>query len=182
MKHEVEIYPANEDGKIWARVVYAIALTPDGQEPERNADGNVAAELVTVMAPIAGPQSWQSIRTYGLKYFLRGKLLLKTGERDLDNEQKAPPPDTAAAPQPTGRWELGEDKTYTMAEPFDDPVDAQRALFQLLKKDIQEGAAPDWVAIYEANLDHIENLPEKGCAFLKAKADERASADAEASK
>ncbi len=48
-------------------------------------DGSVVPlELITVMGPYTAPQSIQALRTYAVKYWLRTKLLLPTGESDLD--------------------------------------------------------------------------------------------------
>ena len=77
----------NNKGKkvLWVEVTYEMALTPNGgklQEP---------GERVTIFAEVTGPQSMGAIRTYALKYWLRGKLLISTGEGDLDQGEKEAP-------------------------------------------------------------------------------------------
>ena len=42
-------------------------------------------EQIHMLVPFLGPQSVQAARTYALKYYLRTKFLLPTGERDADD-------------------------------------------------------------------------------------------------
>ena len=73
---------ANRSGKksTWAQVTYELGLAPVGQTP---AD----PETVTVLVQVTGSQSLGAARTYALKYWLRGKFLLATGDEreDLDS-------------------------------------------------------------------------------------------------
>ena len=68
----------------WMKATYEFALTPDGQAP---AEGE--AERVTVGCQLLGAQSFGAIRTYALKYWLRGKCLISTGDRAEDIDADA---------------------------------------------------------------------------------------------
>ena len=83
----------NDKGKkvLWAQVMYEMALTPNGEKPPG------PGERVTIFADVTGPQSMGAIRTYALKYWLRGKLLISTGEGDLDEREKEAPKGPAPA-------------------------------------------------------------------------------------
>ena len=73
---------ANSAGRksTWARVTYMIGCTSKLGISE-------GGERVTVLVQITGSQSLGAARTYALKYWLRGKLLLATGDQseDLDS-------------------------------------------------------------------------------------------------
>ena len=79
--NEVDFNMHGEGNKPHARVVFDItlahALTGEITSPER----------ITVQSQYTGPQSVQAIRTYALKYWLRAKFLLSTGETDIDAEK-----------------------------------------------------------------------------------------------
>ena len=72
----------------WLEVEYGLALTTGGVPPAH--DG---LERVTVLVRVMGSQSLGAARTYALKYWLRGKLLLATGDQaeDLDAAPAEPP-------------------------------------------------------------------------------------------
>ena len=68
-----------EKKKQWLKVTYEIGLTADGGRPD-----DKELERITILAQYAGVQTCQAVRTYALKYFLRGRFLLPTGEKDAD--------------------------------------------------------------------------------------------------
>ena len=68
-----------EKKKQWLKVSYEIGLTADGGRPD-----DKELERITILAQYAGVQTCQAVRTYALKYFLRGRFLLPTGEKDAD--------------------------------------------------------------------------------------------------
>lgn len=65
--------------KPWAFAAYRLALAPVGDPPDWE-----RAERITIPLQLVGPQSAQAARSYAIKYWLRGKLLLPTGDQDLD--------------------------------------------------------------------------------------------------
>ena len=56
----------------------------DGVDPERGEADRDPASASRSSRTSPDPQSMGAIRTYALKYWLRGKLLISTGEGDLD--------------------------------------------------------------------------------------------------
>ena len=71
----------------WLKATYELAITPDGAAPSP-----AESERVTVMCQLVDAQSFQALRTYALKYYLRGKTLTATGELDLDDTAGDAPP------------------------------------------------------------------------------------------
>ena len=49
-------------------------------------DNGISYEDVFMFVPYLGPQSIQAARTFALKYYLRAKFLIPTGETDSDQE------------------------------------------------------------------------------------------------
>ncbi len=84
---EVAFEMIDRNGKAWVQVTYEMAL--------RKADGSYQddPERVTVLVQVTGAQSMAAVRTYAMKYWLRGKVLLATGDmsEDIDAEPKAAP-------------------------------------------------------------------------------------------
>jgi len=80
----------------WLEVEYGLALTPGGVAVEVR-----KLEKVTVVVQITGAQSMGAARTYALKYWLRGKLLLSTGDQAEDLDASEPTP---LAPKPSGNF------------------------------------------------------------------------------
>ena len=93
----------------WLKVTYRMALAPAGEEPK-------VWESITVAAPMYDAQTSGAVRSYAAKYWLRGKLMLATGETDLDGVT-TPKPKPAPAPKRTtdgaatrfARWLTGLD-------------------------------------------------------------------------
>lgn len=80
---------------MWMGVKFDLAFDLAGVGQER-------PERRTIMVPVTGPQSFQASTTYAIKYWLRGRFLLDTGEEDVDATEKTSP-DPGAAPKQTGR-------------------------------------------------------------------------------
>lgn len=104
-------------GKTVCQVVYGFAMsmgivkppmTNDGGKPSSRGAGLGKGtdnwERVTVVDSWKGVQTGQALRTYALKYWLRGKFLLATGEPDTDadigNGGSTPPPPQRQQPKP----------------------------------------------------------------------------------
>ena len=126
-----------KEGPKWVKTTYEIALTPGGLAPP---DGK--AERVTVMAQLLSAQTLQAVRTYAIKYFLRTKLLLATGEiqDDVDNQPKGTPTQAAtkATKKKTKTW-LDEKTNLVCTEGFfgssDEEIIAKgRLLWNILKE------------------------------------------------
>ena len=150
---EIELIPPEgSQKKGWIRARYAMALTPDGRKP-----GAGEVEHITVMSQATGAQAFAAIRTFALKYWLRGKLLLATGEQldDVDAMPKEPPPmksksksksapqQAPAADDAAGRWVLelatGE---YRKVGLFESDVAAQRLFLSQIARDMKTHGLP----------------------------------------
>lgn len=145
----------------WIRTTYRIALTPNGEPPRSIAD----AERCTVMAQLLGPQTFQAVRTYALKYFIRGKCLLATGEIDDVDAQPADAPPAAARRKTAKPTAIHDAKTHVISATGEgSEKDIQRALFARLQKILVPGTTPaaTATAVYKANHDWIGSLPAKG--------------------
>ena len=124
----------NADGEKmrWIKATYALAITPDGTAPSAD-----QCERVTVMCQLNDTQSFQALRTYALKYYLRGKTLTATGELDVDaTAGDAPPtttPQTKAPAAPAGKWVLNQGTMeFQRHGEFPDELTMQRALMKVL--------------------------------------------------
>ena len=76
---------------LWARITYEMGfdLADVGRgTPSRH----------TQMVEVHGAQAMQAASTYALKYWLRGKLLLATGDQDIDASERSQPPATRQRP------------------------------------------------------------------------------------
>ena len=96
---DIQIIPQNEGiwKRPWWRVRYGLALTADAGPPE---DGQ-EIEYRTVVVPWVSDKSLASAATYALKYYLRSKLLIATGEDDdLDAQPGGEGTDTPTGPEP----------------------------------------------------------------------------------
>ena len=147
-----------KDGKtvLWQRAVYDFGITPGGVAPEH-------PERMTQYCQVTGAQSSGAIRTYALKYYLRAKCLLATGETDVDAMPSEAPP-SAPLSQP-GKWTQNpETLEYALADSFPDKIAEQRALFLLLRKDMDADNAVD---IYKANEAAINTMPPEGRKYLE---------------
>ena len=164
---------ANGVHRLYAKVTFEFAITPDGKRP---ADGE--GELFFLMDEILGVQSFMKIRTLALKYWLRTKGLISTGEGDADESDhfdKNEKPGAEKTQQPkeksTGKWTL-DDKTFKYEESgnFLSEADAQRELTSKLLKDLGPKADSKRAsAIYLANLDLIKTLTKHGQKTLEGR-------------
>lgn len=159
--------------RTFVKVTYAIALTPGGRAP---APGH--AEKVTVMAEFLSIQTFAALRTYALKYYLRGKLLLATGELDVDAEEGAPPEggqtrqrqparrsrsSSQQEPKGNGKWSFSsKTKKYSKSGEFATPAAEKAALYtQIRKKLTLNRDSTEAIAIYTANKDLIAEFPDQ---------------------
>lgn len=180
VRMEIKPYGKKNDGneRLWIEADYNIALTPDGRHPEEECD----FELVTVMAEFLSAQAFQAIRTYALKYFLRGKLLIQTGEPDVDNDEQRHPHQgqqqqhqaQQAAKPAAGEFAYSEQTkkiTYTQGIPKKDAAgikDFQRALMSFLQSNFKHPCTRELaLVIWEANQDLINLLPTEGIESLQ---------------
>lgn len=153
----------------YIKVTYEFAITPNGVKPEEG-----QAEEFTILHQITGTQAYGAVRTYALKYWLRGKLGLATGDKEDDegviekSEEPAPAVDTKkeekkAEKQYDGEWSLNlETLKYESTGTFESPLASQRILWPLLKADFGPDADPEQVEkILEANKDIFDKFPEE---------------------
>lgn len=184
----------NDRGKrvLWGEFCFEIALTPGGRRPEEG-----QGERITIISPITGPQSMAAIRTYALKYWLRGKLLLETGEGDLDHDGRGTPPadgeplrrrrrrrddDGGDVPGPEddgiGHWELDtETLEYRKVGEFPDEISGHRDLLRSLRSLYWQDDDELFIAVLEKNIDLYKALPPLGQKVISdycAEIDERA--------
>ena len=127
----------NSRGKpsTWARITYRVGLQPVGSAPVKMD----AWETVTVLVQVTGSQSLGAARTYALKYYLRGKFLLATGDLAEDLDSSAPEPLPQPAPKPTAQEPTAQEPTGQ--EPFKDYVKVKR---QEVKAKRQESQWSDY--------------------------------------
>ena len=76
---QIEHVGEGKDRKTWLRIDFALKFLGEETPDEK-----------TIMLQFFGPQSFQAASTYALKYWLRDRLLLSTGEGDLDNYETDP--------------------------------------------------------------------------------------------
>ena len=157
---------------LWVKARYEMALTPNGHRPT----AEQGVERVTVMAPASSAQSFAAIRTYALKYWLRGKCLIATGEfdEDVDSAPEAPPPAETVPDKPIdGRWNYDENTGMLIATGFfGGPDNKLRAFFRELVLRMSPDTAPETALfVYESNDTMIKKLPESGQEQINQKAD-----------
>ena len=81
-------------------------------------------ERVTLMVPLTGPQTFQAIRTFAMKYWLRSKCLLATGEfDDIDAGPSVIPDEKEDAPTETRRSKPDKPKPAKPKPDKPKPVD-----------------------------------------------------------
>ena len=85
---EIKHTGEGKDRKTWLNLVFDLWFM-----------GETVHDQKTIMLQFLGPQSFQAASTYSLKYWLRDRLLLSTGEGDLDNYQADTPPGESQAPE-----------------------------------------------------------------------------------
>ena len=71
----------NARNRVLLVVHYQMGFSKDGETP-------AAVERQTIITPYLGAQTSQAVRSYAIKYWLRGKLMLGTGDTDADNFQQ----------------------------------------------------------------------------------------------
>ena len=149
----------------------------------------------TQLVPLLGPQSLAAAATYALKYWLRGALLLATGDQDLDHAehqqdtQQDTRQDTRPAPRKARKppkkaavmeWHTDPETghvTMGNCEGEPEPDDVSRSLWRYLRdtiKSLPPGAVSDFLA---ANKEHLQRLPEQGRAQLGELAAKRKEAE-----
>ena len=155
-----------EEKSHWIKAVYEMAITPDGIAPKGG-----ESERITVMCQLNDAQSFQALRTYALKYYLRGKTLTATGELDVDDTGgDAPPVNQEKEPPrlPTGMWALNLDTMgLELTQEFPDEVSSHRALMRTFHGAFKPGSDLKAAeAIYLKNSHLIETLPKPGQEML----------------
>ena len=152
-----------------ARVTFGLAITPGGVAPQRLE----TLERFTVAGQITGIQTFGSLRSYAVKYWLRAKFMLVTGEVDMDEQApqgsaKAPAETKAATPkekkESTGQWILDQ-KTlaFTQTGEFPTELDGQRAFMQAVQTATPASCnVVRALRIFTANEELINALPPKG--------------------
>ena len=108
-----------EEKSHWLKATYELAITPDGAAPHP-----AESERCTVMCPLTDASSFQALRTYALKYYLRGKTLTATGELDVDDTAGDAPP--ARRPKPKQIADLPREETLVKSE--DTPSHSSRSM------------------------------------------------------
>ena len=97
------------NGKLWAKFSYLIAM------------GHVSGETtepvgMDIMLPLTGAQTSGSAQSYAVKQFLRGLLLISTGDKDdVDLKPQAPEEGVEAAQTPLDLSETEEQPTIEPA-------------------------------------------------------------------
>ena len=86
-------------------------------------------ETFSLTVPLNGPQSFGAIRSYALKYWLRAKLLLATGDAD-DEVEDARQIGEIAPDAPPGAWFMDQETGGMYDEgQWDEPINKALALF-----------------------------------------------------
>ena len=158
---EISSEVIEQNGKKYILLTYSIGFA--GARPERR----------TFMLQIIGTQTFGAAMTYAVKYWLRSKLLISTGEADLDAEpsfeKTATPSKKVKAKEKVGAWTLSTDGSHRLVYDGAEPrsADAQRALFNALKAQLATRERTDREQeiaqkIFDANETLIANLPGKG--------------------
>ena len=172
----IEQTKQNKDGterrSRWLKAKYQMALTPDGQAPMDNIE--LEGEIVTVMCEFTTAQAFAAIRTYALKYWLRGKLLLATGEFDADMLGNpldiVPRPEKAPEKKPDGKWTIDRETFHCLRTgSFTSTIDSNRDLMRVLQRALSSEAIDIALKIATLNLELIEELPKAGQDVLAKK-------------
>ena len=151
---------------------YDIALTLGGLKPDEG-----EAERITVFAPINSAQSSASIRTYAVKYWLRDKLLIATGEDFLDVDYEPPAQPVRAEKRTKGNpvtkidaeWKLDR-KTGELEKEgeFPDEKTEIRAFVVAINKELLPSKSIKHAEkVYEANLARMEEFGEDVAEMLE---------------
>ena len=122
------------------------------------------------------PQGFQSAITFAVKYFLKSKFLLETGELDMETKNVDP-----REPRPLPRKiavNLDESKNivFSTDTQWDDAQWAHSALQQVylcLTRLLETSTVDDLRAIIENNREVIARIPQLGLDMLDATAKER---------
>ena len=105
------------NGKLWAKFSYLIAM------------GHVSGETtepvgMDIMLPLTGAQTSGSAQSYAVKQFLRGLLLISTGDKDdVDLKPQAPEEGVEAAQTPLDLSETEEQPDAATPTPANADVD-----------------------------------------------------------
>lgn len=147
-----------EGGKHGVRATYDFGFSANGEKPD-------SVERRTQLGYFEGPQSVGALATYAEKYWLRGKLLLATGEKDNDEamQDQAPGEQPAKDDNPVSIEFNGETLKYEITGGSVDR-DRHLALYRALevdfaKKERTEDELKRVAGIYEANRESITKLP-----------------------
>ena len=174
----------------WWMVTYEIGLAYDeNNRPE-------VVETVTAMALLRNAQALQAVRTFALKYYLKGKLLLGTGDKDTDatnDTRPSPEPQTRGRTQskqkpaassrrtstrkPKAVWKLDEAQVYQVEGKFKDKMESAKALTERLIEDFapvdgghSASRKAELQVIFHQNIATIKKLPQRGSKLILAKA------------
>ena len=173
-----ELFTEEATGKpTWIHAVYELAITPGGEPPEATilsvaGDERLdrATERLTFSHPYFGVQSFSAIRTYAIKTYLRGKLLLDTGELDADDWAKSDTPypldikPEQADPDATGTWEFDEKtRQFTAKGQFSTPQRQEAMAYASIRKMVGLNRdSVEAIEVYKANKDLIASFADEG--------------------
>ncbi len=132
------------NGKFWATARYELKL------------GDSAPEARTVYGWLTGPQTAGALATYAVKYWLRTKLLLNTGEPDADAEPKRAPradarPKPGEKPKPATELQLARIRWYANSSRLKERT-RNHLLARLEVNSIAAAAAGKMIADLEKNI------------------------------
>ena len=156
------------------KITYAISF--------ESADGCGTPDVRTQTDQMKGAQTLQAVATYALKYWLRSRLLLNTGDPDTDAEPKAEPTtQTAAKPKPRARkppvqlkWRTNEDGVAICENRGDTgDGDYRRSLYRYLMEQIKALPVAGVDLFMDANELQLSLLPEQAREQLKLHARKR---------
>lgn len=179
---QTEVGPARFEGQSVV-MQYALAIT-DSLRPVPIEN----CELVTVSAHVKSASVMAALRSYALKYYLRGKFLILVGKNapDVDAHKpeagalpkEQPPAPAAAMPAPAKElhWQFtkGIASLYDHNGEVQEPpysLDALRTLFAWGRAGLTDADAKTrktTAAILAANEDLLGQIPEKGREAIKA--------------
>ena len=155
----------------WVRATYKMALIKGATATQSEMDG---AEKVTVMTPVRNAQAFAAIRTYALKYWIRGKCLLAIGDVEEDIDQEPNNPIKAVE---KGEWTL-DPETFVLNQvgSWTNPQDRQAAFYikmnaLLAKKLDSETALMAWETNEQLARSVLTGPAEKGLVELEKAAD-----------
>ena len=122
------------------------------------------------------PQGFQSAITFAIKYFLRSKFLLVTGEKDADKDAT---PDSHAAQNSNNskpkyslvKIEVDKDNKiqFSDGEKWDNPAwvnDALSHLYLLIRRKMEDSDGETIQELVDVNIELIKEIPEKGLIAL----------------